>query len=86
MTKVIMDFPKIKDSAFVDKSLQSMADAAKKAQGFLFCSRGEDGDGVQLICCLTALDLAAMVHSIEKAHPEIKMIRMIHDMSERMRR
>ena len=88
MTKVILDFQKLRDSSNLDKSLQAMADAAKEAQGFLFCSRGKDGseNSIQLIRSLSPLELAIMIDSIVDSHPEIKMIRMMNAMSKQQRR
>jgi len=84
--KVILEFNNLRDSSDLSKHLQSMADAAKKSQGFLFCSRGEGDEGIRLIHSLTAHELAVMIESIEDEHPEIKIIRMMNAMGKQFRR
>jgi len=76
MTKVILDFQNLIEGLENEQHFQAMMELAKEAKGFyFFISRGNSG-GHQ-ICNLDAAELAAMIDTIEKGHPEIGLIRMI---------
>ncbi len=77
MTKVILDFQSLGDTEEIGIHLQHLVDCAKDITGFVFLGTCKDGSGVQLLCSINSMEIAALFERTEEAHPEIKMLRMI---------